>query len=188
MTKTFEPHCIKDLRHYLKPLPTTDDLLRLKQYFYYQKNLARRLINYQRLLTSKYIRFNVNKKNLELLPIRSNQNVHINKRQILESEASVTSIDNNNPEPPIKKIGTTVIKLNICSTLIAAGRGIVKILPSSINTDIEALNYSSIDEDISLSKTCKKVFSRSLLRRQIKRKLSNISSFIAPDKQSQNEL
>jgi hypothetical protein len=189
MTKTFDllyiPYCTKDLRHFLKPLPTTDELLRLKQYFHYQKNLARRLINYQRSLTTKYIRrdirFNVD--NCQI-PKTLPDIHHINKRQILDSKTSVTSIDNTKPESPIKKIDTIIIKLNTCSTLIATGHGIATIKPSPITTDIEQLNSGTIDEDISLSKTYTKVFNRHLLRRQINPKLSNIYSFTVPNNPS----
>jgi len=89
MTKIFDlPYCTNDLRHYLKPLSTTNELFRLKQYFSYQKNLSINLINYQRLLISKYnhqtIRYNhklyIDKnlfENFGLSPIRSNLNVFI---------------------------------------------------------------------------------------------------------------
>jgi len=148
MTRIFDlPYCTNDLRHYLKPLPTTNELFRLKQYFYYQKNLAMRLINYQRLLTSNY--------NHKLFNIHPNT---INKRQInspLESQTPVSSIDHT--QPPIRNIDTPIIKLNTCSTLIATGHGIAKRISSLMDTDTEQLNHGAIDEDISLSRTCKKI-------------------------------
>jgi len=172
MTKIFDlPYCTNDLRHYLKPLSTTNELFRLKQYFYYQKDLAIRLINYQRLLTSKYnrrqsIRYNHKKlfKNFRLSSIRSNSNEKrfnrisnsstISKSR-LESQTSLISINRT------KNSNTTIIKLNTCSTLIATGHGISKSMSSVIYNDNEQSNHGILDEDISLSKICKKIFNRS---------------------------
>jgi hypothetical protein len=186
MTKIFDlPYCTNDLRHYLKPLSTTNELFRLKQYFFYQKNLAINLINYQRLLTSKYnhklyidknlfenfrlssIRSNINvfiinkKRFNRILNSSNTQQININKQQRnspLTFKTSVSSIDHT--ETQIKNINTTIIKLNTCSTLIATGHGIAMNMFSLINNDLEQWNHGLIHEDISLSKKCNKILNQ----------------------------
>jgi hypothetical protein len=147
MTKIFDlSSCTKNLRGYLKPLATTDELIRLKQYFYYQKNLARRLINYQRLLTLKY-----NQKlstNFEPPSKPSNQ---------LEFQKPVTFIDHRETQL------MPIIKFPICSTLIATGHGI----SVEMDADAEQMNHVVIDNEISLSKTCRNIFHRSLYQRKM---------------------
>jgi hypothetical protein len=223
MAKTFNlshiPYCTNDIRHYLKSLPTTNEFVRLKQYFSYQKHFTIRLINYQRLLISEYnrqgIRYNnrlyLDKKTFEnygLSPLRLNPNVliinekrfnrvlnslHIHQNSLqdiqkhsihipLESKESIDSIDNIESHTD-----TTIIKLNTCSKLIATGHGITKIISSLDKKNSEELNHRTIDEDISLSKTCKRIPSRSLLRRQINPKSSNIYLFTIPDKLSHKQ-
>ncbi|CAF2525958.1 unnamed protein product [Rotaria sp. Silwood2] len=97
MSKTFDslniPYCTKDFHPYFTSLLTPDEIFYLKQYFYYQKNLAVHLMKYQRLLLSKYnrqgIRFNyklyIDKKTFEnfgFSPIRSKPNLFImNEKQ-----------------------------------------------------------------------------------------------------------
>jgi hypothetical protein len=221
MSKPFQYSCTKDLRHYLRPLLTSDELAHLKQYFYYQKNLARHLIKYQRLLTSEYnhqgIRYNnrlfIDKKtfiNLGFSPLRSNPNLFvINEKRfnqilnishtesspskhVIDSPVSpILSIDNSIFD--IKPIDTTISKLIKCSTLIAEGHGIANIMYPPINIDSSQLytfqtRHGWKDEDISLSKTSKKILNRSLFRREINSKSSDIHLFTTTDKISQNEV
>ncbi len=147
--------------------------------------------------------------NYGLSPLRSNPNVlivnekrfnraldslHIHQSSLhdikkhpihipLESKESIASIDNIESHTD-----TIIIKLNTCSTLIATGHGITEIVSSLDKKNSEQLpNHRTIDEEISLSKTCKKIRSRSLLRKQINPKLSNIYLFTIPDKISHNE-
>jgi len=132
-------------RYYLRPLSTTNELFRLRKYF-----------NYQRFLTSKYNHQEI----FQSLPIRVNsiksdidQN-SIPKPQInsqLELKPSINSI---------KHIDTPIIKLNICSTLIATGHGIAPKTSSLIDMNTKQVNYETLDEDISLSKTCRKILNR----------------------------
>ena len=52
-------------------------------------------------------------------------------------------------------IGTPIIKIKICSKLIATGHGIAPKV-SSFDMNIKQWNPNIFDGDISLSKTCKK--------------------------------
>lgn len=137
MNKIFAlSHCTNNIRYYLKPLPTTNELIRLKQYFYYQKNLAQHLIKSHRLLTIKY------EQKLSSIPS--------------ELPNQISNIHQDNTDKPQMK--TIVIKIDKCSTLIATGHGIAKSSSSLMMNSSKQLNCGIIEDDISLSKTCKKIF------------------------------
>jgi hypothetical protein len=83
--------------------------------------------------------------------------MHINS---IESDIDQNSIPKHpinsqlEPKSSIKPIDTPIIKLNICSRLIATGYGMAPKASFDMNT--KQLNSRIFDEDISLSKTCKK--------------------------------
>ncbi|CAF1225910.1 unnamed protein product [Rotaria sp. Silwood1] len=87
----------------------------------------------------------------------------------LKLDLPLISLDNI--ESHIKNIDTKMIKLNTCSTLIANGHGISKIISSSIKNDRKQLNHRKIYEDISLSKSYQNTPNRSLFRRSNNAKL-----------------
>lgn len=124
--------CSNNLRDYFKPLATTEEISRLKQYAIEQKHLAFRLIKYQRWFTSNY-----------------------HRRVISAYESNQPSTRDSSPLiPPIEQRTIPMIKLDHCSTLIAAGRGIGhdRMSSSWINPRTD-LSYSPmLNEDISLSK------------------------------------
>lgn len=138
MSKLLFKSCSNNLRDSLKPLATTEEIFRLKQYAIDQKQLAFRLIKYQRWVTSNYH---------HRRPIHS-KSIESNHEQGQPSNDSSPSI------PPIGQLNIPIIKIDHCSSLIATGYGIAndRSLSSLIDIHTELSHSPIFNEDISLSK------------------------------------
>ncbi|CAF1100573.1 unnamed protein product [Adineta ricciae] len=121
-------------------------------------------------------------------PVAQSNRLH-NITKILTEQQETTPLTNS-IEFETKKINPIVIKLTICSTLIATGHGRINQIHSSLYPiDFVPLKYDTTDEDVSLSRMMsRKTPNRILLRRQAKPQSSNMYLFTTSDKPSPNEL
>lgn len=139
--------CTKDFRSYFRPLPTREDIERWKQAIVSQRNVRKRLINAQRWWTMNYNQIDLQ------------GDCHSPDNDQIEP---ISQTFDNSIDQPVNKIEVPIIKISNCSIILANGYGIARRNASLIDVNVEEMTGRHEEEDISLSKTCGKLFNRSV--------------------------